>query len=280
MTGRALLAISAAATAAAAAGGCGGPGGPTPADTLAYGVPSPPSAVYHVVDTMSVEMQSPFGNTEITGDGSVTIALAFRSDPGGVRVVGTVEAFAGSMTHPMMGTEIAGLDDLSGNLEAVIGRHGVEELVSFPELSGAVAQMSSFPALAYLLFSRMPHGDADPGAVWVDTVTSVNESEGASTSTTAASTYTLVGDTVVGGRSLVHIAVATEVAVESAFEEGGMSITQSSSGSADGYVLWDPERRLVALAEYERDVMGTMSMGGMESMDMAITGPTRIRLEG
>lgn len=280
MTGRVLLAITAAATASAGAGGCGGPEGPTPDDTLTYGIPSPPSAVYHIVDTMSIGMQSPFGNQEITGEGSVTIALAFRSDPGGVRVAGTVEAFAGSMTHPMMGTQIAGLDDLSGNLEVVIGRHGVEELVSFPELSGAVAQMSSFPALAYLLFSRMPPGDADPGATWADTVTSVNESEGASTSTTAASTYTLVGDTVVDGRSLVHIAVATEIAVESAFEESGMSITQSSSGSADGYVLWDPERRLVARAEYERDVTGTMSMGGMGSMDMTVTGPTRIRLEG
>ena len=272
-----MLAISAAVT--VALGGCGGPGGPTPADTLTYGVPSPPSAVYHIVDTMSVEVQSPFGGTEITGEGSVTIALAFQPDPGGVRVVGTVEAFDGSMAHPMMGTQTAGPEDLSGNLEVVIGRTGVEELVSFPELAGAVAQVSSFPALAYILFSRMPPGDVDPGAMWVDTVTSLDESGGASTSTTAIGTYTLLGDTVVDGRNLVHVAVANEVTVESTFEEGGMSITQSSRGSTDGYVLWDPERRLVARAEYERDVAGTMSMGGMGSMDMTVKGPTRIRLE-
>ncbi|MDE2763339.1 MAG: hypothetical protein OXQ94_16220 [Gemmatimonadota bacterium] len=277
MIRRDMSAISAAVAVAAA--GCGGPGGPTPADTLTYGVPSPPSAVYHIADTMSIEVQSPFGGTEITGEGSVTIALAFRPDPGGVRVVGTVEAFDGSMAHPMMGTQTAGPDDLSGDLEVVVGRTGVEELVSFPELSGAVAQVSSFPALAYILFSRMPPGDADPGATWVDTVASLNESMGASTSTTAIGTYTLLGDTVVDGRNLVHIAVANEVVVESTFEEGGMSVTQSSRGSTDGHVLWDPERRLVARAEYERDVAGTMSMGGMGSMDMAVKGPTRIRLE-
>lgn len=266
--------------AAAVAVGCAGSGGPAPADPLSYGIPSPPNAVYQIDDTISIDMTSPLGGMEITGEGSTTMDLAFGSDPGGVRVVGTVEAFEGSMTHPMMGTQTAGTDDLSGNLEVVIGRYGVEELASFPELAGPLAMMSSFPALGYLLFPRMPGGQVDPGATWVDTVTASTEAEGASVSTTTVSTYTLVGDTVVDGRSLVHIAVANQVAVETAFEEGGMSITQKVAGSTDGFVLWDAGRRLVAYGEYERDMEGTMAMGPMGSMDMTITGPTRIRLGG
>ena len=275
MTARPLLSIVTAAVAA----GCAGPAGPSPTDPLTYGIPSPPTAVYHVDDTMAIDMASPLGGMKITGEGSTTMGLAFRSDPGGMRVVGTVEAFEGSMTHPMMGTQTAGPDDLSGNLEVVIGPAGVEELASFPELAGPLAMMSSFPALGYLIFPRMPGGDVGPGATWVDTVTASTETEGASMTTTTVSTYTLVGDTVVDGRSLVRIAVANQVRVETSFEEGGMSITQDVAGSTDGFVLWDPGRRLVAYARYEREMEGTMSMGPMGSMDLTITGPTRLRLD-
>ena len=266
--------------ASAVAAGCAGPGGPSPADPLTYGIPSPPTAVYHVDDTISIDMATPLGGMEVTGQGSATMGLAFRTDPGGMRVVGTVEAFEGSMTHPMMGTQTAGPDDLSGNLEVVIGAGGVEELASFPELAGPLAMMSSFPVLGYLIFPRMPAGDVGPGATWVDTVTASTETEGASMATTTVSTYTLVGDTVVDGRSLVQIAVANQIRVETSFEEGGMSITQDVAGSTTGFVLWDPGRRLAAYARYERDMEGTMSMGPMGSMDLTITGPTRLRLDG
>ena len=140
--------------------------------------------------------------------------------------------------------------------------------------------MSSFPALAFLLFPRMPDGDVDPGATWVDTVATSTDTDEVSTTTTAISTYTLVGDTLVGGRTLVHIAVATHIATETDIEQGGMSITQNVEGPSDGFFLWDPERGLVVQGEYERSVEGTMSMANLGTMSMAITGPTRIRLEG
>lgn len=276
MNGRTLPTLGAAAVAA----GCAGPGGPSPADAFTYAVPSPPDAVYQVADTMSIDMASPLGDMEVTGTGTVTMALAFLADPGGMRVTGTVETFSGTFTNPMMGTQTAGLDDVGGNLEVVVGRHGVEELVSFPELAGPVAPMSSFPALGYLLFPRVPGGDVDPGTTWVDTVNSSTETEAMSSTTNAVNTYTLVGDTVVGGRGLIHIAVAVEVETETTIREGGTSMIQKMAGSSDGFVLWDPERRLVAYAEYERDVAGTMSMGGMGSMALTVTGPTKIRLQG
>ena len=274
-TGRIPLSVLATAVAV----GCAGPGAPSPADTLTYGVPSPPTAVYQIEDTMSIAMDTPGGAMEILGTGSVTLRLEFRTDPGGVAVVGTVDAFSGSLANPLMGTETAGLEDLGGELGVVIGGSGVVENASFPELSGPVAQVSSFPVLAYLLFPRLPDGDVEPGATWVDTVTISTDSEPAST-TTSIATHTLVGDTVVEGQSLVHIAVHTELETEATMEQGGMSLTQRVAGSTDGFFLWDPARRLVAYAEYARDMEGTVSMGTMGGMGMAITGPTRIRLEG
>lgn len=279
MTGRAAPSIIATAVAA----GCGGPGpsaGPPPVGILTYGIPAPPSAVYHIGDTLSAEMDSPMGGLQVTGSASVTIGLAFGADPAGVRAVGTVEAFAASVTNPMMGTETAGLDELNGNLEVVVGRHGVEELVSFPELSGPAAMMSSFPGLGHLLFPRLPGGDVDPGSGWVDTVISSTGTEGGSATVTAISTYTLVGDTVVDGSNLVHIAATTELTTEDTFEEGGMSMTRKMAGSAEGLILWHPERGLVAYTEFERDMKGTVSMGAMGEMGVTVTGPTRIRLQG
>ena len=272
MTRKTLLTIIA-ATAATACVRTGGP-------PFSYAVPSPANAVYQVDDSMSIEIDAPTGGMAITGAGSVTMALAFQADRDGlVYVEGTVEAFEGFMTNPMMGTQTADLDDVSGSLAVFISRQGVEEIALVPVLSGPVAQMSSFPAMAFLLFPRMPGGDVDTGATWVDTVTASTDADEWSTSSTTISTYTVVGDTLVDGRTLVHIAVATEITTETEADQGGMSITQNTAGSADGFFLWDPERGLVVQAEYERDVEGTMSAGNMGTMGMAVTGPTRIRLE-
>ena len=264
----------------AAAAGCAGLGGPSPGDSFSYGVPSPPSAVYHVYDTMSINTVTPFGSIDVAGQGSVTIGLTFATDPGGVRVTGTVEAFEGFMSNPMTGGASAGMDDVSGALEVLISRRGVEELATFPVLSGPLAQLSSFPALGYILFPRLPGGDVDPGETWVDTVAASAEMETATMTGNTVSTYTLVGDTVVDGRSLMRIAVVNEVTSENILQQGGVSITQNLSGVASGFILWDPEKRLLAYAEYERDVAGTLTIPGTGTLDTTVTGPTRVRLGG
>ena len=242
---------------------------PSPADTFTYTLPSPPSAVYQIADTMVGRRGHAPGGIAITAEATVTMGLAFATDPGGVRVTGTVEAFAASMTNPMMGTETADADDLSGNLEAVISRHGVKEQVSFPE--PLVQSVRCLPFRSSPTFSpRLPDGDVDPGATWVDTVNASYDGEEISITTTTISTYTLVGDTLVEGRGLVHIAVENEVTTDLVIEEGG--ITQNVAGPASGFVLWDPERRLVAYVEYERDVGGTTRLPGMPPMNVSISG--------
>lgn len=276
MTGRILLAI----IAAGGATGCAGTGGSSPFESLGYVVPRPASALYEIGDTMSIDMETPAGGMAITGGTSVRLGLNFHRRGGGNMLVETgVEAFEGTMRHPVMGTQRAGMENLSEYLQVEMNHRGVEEVVSFPQLAGPVAQISPFSAIPYLLFPHMPDGEVAPGATWADTVNVTTETDEASTTINSVSTYTLVGDTVVDGRTLVHVAVATEITSDTEAEQGGMTITQSVAGSSDGFFLWDPERRLVAHAEYERDLEGTVSMANMGTMDMAITGPTRIRLE-
>ena len=260
--------------------GFAGPGVPPPADTLTYGLPSPPAAVYHVTDSLGASMTAPGAeNMAVSLNSSTELGLAFRTDPGGVRVTGTVDGFTGSATSGMMGTETATLDDVSGRFEVVIGRSGVAELVSFPQVTGAMSQTSLFPLLSFLLFPRLPDGEADPGATWVDTATVSGDAGEMTTTSTLVTTYTLVGDTLVDGRALVHIAMAGEVTIDNKIEEVGMSATQEITGSANGFILWDPERGLLAYAEFEQDFDGAMTMSGM-GIDMNIAGTTRIRLEG
>ena len=183
------------------------------------------------------------------------------------------------MSNPMQGTTTADLDDLSGNLEIVFGRRGVEEVVSVPRLSGPAAQLSPFEHIANDLFPRLPDAVADPGASWVDTVTWSTDDGSIETTSNSVYTYTLVGDTVVDGRTLRHIAVAGDVSNEAEFTQGGTTMTQSITGSANGFVLWDAERGLLAHAYFDRDLEGSMTIPGMASFDMSLAGPVRVRLQ-
>ena len=116
-----LLAIVATAVAAACSGYSNSP---SPARPLAYEVPSPPTATYHIADSATVSVDSPMGKMAITSESSVTLALTFESAPGGIRVTGSVEDLVASQNNPMTGTQSADQDDVSGTLDLVMGRPG------------------------------------------------------------------------------------------------------------------------------------------------------------
>ncbi|MYH51775.1 MAG: hypothetical protein F4139_02370 [Gemmatimonadetes bacterium] len=258
--------------AAGVAASCATPATPPPEEVLTYRV-NPEPASYQIADTMVLDINSPLGAFEILAGATVTMGLTFAEDPGGVRVTGTVERFAGSVTNPMGPTETAGLDDVSGTLDILADRYGIVEVASFPEVSGPLAPMSSFPTLPYLLFPRLEEGATDPGSTWTDSVTTSTEGEVDLTSTTVTS-YTLMGDTVVEDRTLVRIDVEANIALELEADQQGTMIGQALEGSANGFVLWDPERRLVVYGQFARDLEGDMTMAGIPPIPVGISGPT------
>lgn len=260
----------------ALAAACATPGAPAPEEPLAYGAGAA-SAGYEIADTMVLDVNTPLGALEVVSGAAVTMALAFAPDPQGVRVTGTVERLEATMTNPMGPAETAGLEDVSGVLEVVVGRYGVVHVASFPEVSGALATASSFPALAHLLFPRLAEGVADPGSTWTDSVTMSAEGEVDLTSTTV-STYTLAGDTLADGRTLLRISVAADVAIELEGEQQGTVISQTVEGSVTGFVLWDPGPRLVAFARFEGELEGDLTMPGVPPMPVGITRSTVLRL--
>lgn len=269
MTGRVPLAVV--ATAAAAA--CAGAGG-----TFAYLVPSPASAVYHIADTMFVDVRSPLGSLDALSASTFTMGLHFSTDSGGVRVTGTVESLEATVDSPMTPAATMGLDDVSGTLGFLMGPYAIVEVTSLPEI-GAPSPMLSIPTLPHLLFPRLVPGVVPAGATWADTVATSYESE-VSVGFTTVTDYSFVGDTVVDGRTLLHIAVAAQVTIE--LEADGQDIlsNQALEGSSKGFVLWDPERRLVAYGRFDRDMAGDMTIPGMPRIPLGITGPTVLRLGG
>ena len=297
MNRRTLLTIIATGIAA----GCAGFGVPIPTGYLAYGVPSSRYATYEIADTVVIETTTPEGRVipvtaassmklrldiwKASGmKGAVTPSLVAQGSASSyrrMRVSGYVRSFEATLCSPLTGDTSGDIDDVSGNLEVLLSPHGVEERNAFPALSGAAAQASLFPTLADALFPRLPDVWVEPGGTWVDTVTVTDDGEGISRTTTSISTHTLVGDTLVGGRMLVHIRVASKVTVERVIEEAGMEGTGIVTGTVNGSVLWDPRLRLVAYAEYQRDSRGTTTRRGETSgTDMTMSGPTRIWLTG
>ena len=264
--------------AALAYAGCATTGGSSPEGTLAYDVPSPRPPSTHIVDTASVFVNSPVGSLDIPTTSSTTLSMAFESDPQGVRATGTVESFQASMSNPMQGTLSTGLGDVAGQLEIVFGRRGVEEVVSVPTLSGPAAQLSPFNHIANDLFPRLPDGVVEPGGTWVDTVTWTMDDGTIETTSNTVYTYTLVGDTVVDGRTLRQMAVLGDVSNEGELVQAGTTMTQSMTGTAIGFVLWDAGRGLLAEAFFERELEGSMTVPGMASFDMSLGGPVRVRL--
>ena len=281
---------AAAATLLSACASSGPSPGEAPADhPFRYEVPSPPTATYQFGDTITTIMTMPDGEMEMAQSSSSTVTLTFAADTGGVRVSGTVSDYTQSMSSGMLGDMDLGGGELTGELEFVVGPLGNVEMISTPEVASADLPMAiPFQFSAVDLFPRFPGHPLEPGDTWADT-TIASEDMGAAPAmpgggelsgtaeNTTVYTYTLVGDTVVDGRTFQKITVTAITTMLASADQGGEAVSQDMISTVDGFVLWDTDRRLVAVAELVRTADGTMSMMGM-SIAMTMAGPSRIRL--
>ncbi|MXW17386.1 MAG: hypothetical protein F4123_02045 [Gemmatimonadetes bacterium] len=256
-------------------------GGPPSPDGLGYRVPSPPTATYHVADTIVVESR-PFQQVrEYTTTTAITLGMTFERATGGVRVVGIPETFEGAVRGGIVTRgPPPGLDDVTGTLEFVLSPLGEVDVVSLPELSGPASGLGQLASLAHELFPRLPDRVVEPGATWVDTVTWSSVGPSSEATVTSVHAYTLVGDTLVDGRSLLSIALTGEMTIELEGQVGPSALTSSSSGPVTGLVLWDAGRGLPVIWQYRQELEGTSIREGMPPDSTRRTMVRRIRLEG
>lgn len=279
-----------AAAAATLLSGCAS-GGPAPGEAPAdnpyrYDVPTPPTATYRLADTMTTIMTMPQGEMDVANSSATTIELTFTADSGGVRATGTVSDHSSTMASSMMGNMEMGGDGVSGNLEFVIGPLGEVEMISTPEVPGdgvMPAMPISFDPRA--LLPRFPGRPLEPGDTWADTVTISADVGGldlpvpitGTSETTTIYTYALVGDTLVDGRTLQKITVSGVITERPSIQQGGEPVGSDMINTVEGYVLWDAERGLVAVADLVRTVDGSVDMMG-SSMSMTGGGVLKLRL--
>ncbi len=263
--------------AVAALAGCTGPASPYPPGWLSYGFPSPPHAVYEITDTVAGIAKSPVGDLEVAGEYGMSLDLSFERAPEGMRVRGIAGGFEGTLTDPVQATGATDLEYLAGTLEFLLNRRGVVEVESFPELSGVDAEVFSLAGLAYDLFPRLPDTIVEPGGTWLDTLRWHTDGRVTEVISRTVYGYTLVGDTVVDGRGLLHIAATGKVEFRIYTGRAGNLTRQSMKGSSTGVILWDPESRLVTSHEYQRDLEGTVSRPNRAPFALRLTEVVRIR---
>ena len=243
---------------------------------LSYRVPSPANATYHVSDTLTTTVVMPVGEISLELTMAMTLGATFEADPAGVRFTGEVEAFSAGLSGPMGSQTFE--EDIAGAYVFVLDARGGVEVVSGPEFAEPAASAAPVVSLPHEMFPQLPGTAVQPGDSWVDTVTWSLDSPEARVITTNVHTYTLVGDTVIDGRTLLHIAIAGEAETKGTVGAPGMSAEQAISGANTGFALWDPERGAMHSMEITRDYSGTMN-SPMGEASMKVTGSSRRWME-
>ena len=211
MSNRTFLAAAATLFAACASGGPAPGESAAAGDSYRYEVPTPPTATYRLADTTTMIIGMPDGEMDMAMSSASTVELTFAADSGGVRATGTVSDYSSSMASTMLGNvDMSGVD-ISGDLEFVVGPLGDVEMISTPEVTGADLPTSMpFQFNAQEMFPRFPDRRLQPGDMWADTVIESLDLEalglpvplpGMGEDTTIYN-YTLLGDTLVDGRTL------------------------------------------------------------------------------
>jgi len=282
MTQRSWLAILLLLPACASAPATTTPVQPT-TSALAYAVPTPAAATYAFMDSSSFNIQSGAmgeirANIGTTGMAEVTYA----PKGGDVEATVRITQFNGSMTNSQMGGgPTATQADIEGPAVVTVSPRGVATVTAMPKLTPAVEQIGVTEGFFRRFFVRLPGNAVRPGAVWVDTI-AMNEKHGALTSDLHdVVTSTLVGDTVVNGKTLARITTVTQRTLNISGNNQGVEIAQKLTGTANGTTLWDRQRNILVERVEQTDMKGTFDLPqmGMTGLPLTAHGVGRITLQ-
>ena len=261
---------------------CIGPFAAGPSGGLMYQVPDAPTLTYVTGDTSNIDIDAgAMGSLRMRGTGTATLAMTFQRDAEGIQVTTVFQELNARLTQPMGGAQTADEGDLEGPLVFTMDERGHSTVVSMPEMKGQAAQMANPHAIAYEFFPRLPGGAAEPGATWTDTLHYEADVGSGETMNTTVMTYTVRGDTVVDGTTLLKITMSGTGDVTAFGVTEGMEVTQVFSGDISGYALWDPARSIYAGGYTEADMAGTVEVpaAGMPPMPLTVSARGHVRLQ-
>ena len=236
---------------------------------LAYRLPSQTTATYQMVDSTGTRAGTPDDASDMFANSTVTYTLSFEAEGNSIRASADLTAFEAQMQLPSGARRPVSQSEAGiGSFAVLLNARGLENSVS-----GQSRSYSEFPLLVdpyEAFFPRLPGGEVERGDSWIDTVSTTSA---AGLKRVVVYEYTLVSDTVVGGRAQLKVAVSGDSRLTS--NQDGDSITLT--GPETGFFLWDIERGLVALWEVSRRYEG--SMPGFPNARISFDSTTRVRLD-
>ncbi|HEX6558734.1 MAG TPA: hypothetical protein VF021_04710 [Longimicrobiales bacterium] len=250
--------------------------------TIAYAVPSPATATYAFADSSSFDIQSGAMGDIHANIGSAGIAeITYSAKGPDVETNIRITQLAGSMTNSQMGGGPSATQaDIEGAAVLAVSPRGIATVTTMPKLTPAVEQIGVTEGFFRRFFVRLPAAQVGKGAVWVDTIAVNEKHEQITSDLRDVVTSTLVGDTVVNGRTLSHITTMTQRNLTIAGMNQGVSIAQKLTGTATGSILWDAQRNLLVERTEQTELSGTFDLPqmGMTGMPLKARGNGRLTL--
>ena len=209
-----------------------------------------------------MNMQGQSMQIDITSIASIDLTYGATA-AGGTPVTIDYKSLEGRFSNPMGGATSLTAADLPGPATLTVTPTGSVAVGEIPQMTPAALQVLGTESTLKRLFQPLPGETVAAGAMWTDTVSTVDDNSGLTASTTSIISSTLVGDTMVAGRRLQVIRSESSITTEIAGSTQGFEIRQSLSGTSRGTSLWDAS--LGALVERQEIVSlaGTMAMPGM-----------------
>jgi hypothetical protein len=260
-----------------------GPGAVSPPKALMYEMPGTPTLTYVSEGAQDVTVDAgAMGTIDITGSSEMTVAMTFEPAAEGMQVTVEFQKLSATLSNPMAGTQTASESDIDGNLVFTMDELGNGTLVSAPTVRGAAEQLVRPAGIVYEFFPNLPGTEVNPGDTWTDTTSYGLPSDAGTIELESITHYSMVGDTMVDGVTLMKIDFATETESLAEVQQQGMDVIQTSTGEVTGFYLFDAAQGIMVFAETSLDMEGSTEVpaAGIPPMPMTITGTGTVRLQG
>ncbi len=260
-----------------------GPGTVSPPKALMYEMPGTPTLTYVSEGAQDVTVDAgAMGTMEITGSSEMTVAMTFEPAAEGMQVTVEFQKLSASLSNPMAGTQSASESDIDGDLVFTMDELGNGTLVSAPTVRGAAEQLVRPAGMVYEFFPKLPGTQVNPGYTWTDTTSYDLPSDDGTIELESITSYTIVGDTLVDGVTLMKIDFESETESLAQVQQQGMDVIQSSTGDVTGFYLFDTARGIMVFAQTSLDMEGSTEVpaAGIPPMPMTITGTGTVQLQG
>jgi len=246
------------AAASAAISACAG--GPPSPPGLAYSLPTLTTVTYAAGDSATMDIDADGQAFQMDVDQSSTLGATFSRAADGVQVSMEVKSFKATQSNPMGAPVSADGSGIKGPLVFSLDRRGVATVVAKPQLSGMARNYFQPLDVVHTFFPRLPGAAAHVGDSWTDTISFEGPQGDGSVKSTSVVTYTVMGDTLVGDRKVLKIAMESSSEQTGSGSFAGMDYSQKLSGTAKGWVLWDLQRALMVEKYSDSDASGTMDV--------------------